>query len=140
MIMIHTCLRIRVPDWCTHLSYFPPPFQWPTRDDTNNILSCSENKSNEFRKIKVQKEWKNNQGCPCKINTSSPGPQRTSQWVTRSSYRLIQNLFIGNWDKWPTRPDPESEECCDGLSDGKSSLSIQRFLTHICSSSKMFSL
>lgn len=73
MWLIHTCLQISVPDWCTHLSYFPAPFQWPTRDDTNNILSCSENKSNEFRKIEVQKEWKNNQLYPCKINTSSLG-------------------------------------------------------------------
>lgn len=139
--MIHTCLRIRVPNWCTHFSYFPSPSesQRPNRDDTNNIPSCSENKSNEKLIKSPKRVKKNNHRCPrlAKIDTSSLGAVHR---VTRSSYRLIQNLFIQNWDKWPTRPDPESEECCDGLSDGKSSLPIQRFLTHICSSSKMFSL
>lgn len=47
---------------------------------------------------------KNNHRCPrlAKIDTSSLGAVHR---VTRSSYRLIQNLFIRNWDKWPTRPE-----------------------------------
>lgn len=78
------------------------------------LLALKTNPMKNFKSPKRVK--KNNHRCPrlAKIDTSSLG---AAHRVTRSSYRLIQNLFIRNWDKWPTRPDPESEECCSRFRD-----------------------